>query len=104
MVVISAQIASYFVLLWYFQETLESDVIYHFWDEFLSSKVAWFGCFFIVSSLWTIDYMLYAMRLCFRNCSSSDDAIDAEIKELEAKQTPAGSLAQIIERRSSRKQ
>ena len=42
---------------------LETDVIYRFMDEFRSSYVAWLGCFFIVTSFWTIDNMLQALRL-----------------------------------------
>ena len=63
LIIVAWQIFSFFFLLWYFSIELQTDVIYHFMDEFTSSRTAWLGCFFTVASLWTIDYMLHALRL-----------------------------------------
>lgn len=65
-------------------------MIYLFWDEFISSKVAWLGAFFVVSSLWTIDNMLFSMRLALRSWteggfSEEEDVLEIEIKRLESR-------------------
>ena len=88
LVIIGAQIVCYFFLLWYFSVELQTDVIYMFMDEFVASKVAWLGCFFIISSFWTIDNMLHAMRLCLRKCYDKEEkdaveTLEEEIIELE---------------------
>ena len=57
LVIIGCQITAFFVMLWYFQSELQTDVIYQFMEEFCSSKTAWLGGIFSVSSLWTIDMM-----------------------------------------------
>jgi len=44
-----------------------------FWEEFVGSWTAWLGCFFIVSSLWTIDSMLHSMRLCLAYLTAPAD-------------------------------
>ena len=38
--------------------------------EFLESKTAWLGCFFIVASLWAVDSILSAVRLALAYCMS----------------------------------
>ena len=68
LVIIGGQITSFFALLYYFQSELQTDVIYQFWDEFISSKTAWLGGFLAVSSLWTIDKMFHSMRMSIRTC------------------------------------
>ena len=98
LVIVFCQISCFFALLWYFNHELQTDVIYLFWEEFMASKSAWLGCFFSVSSLWTIDHMLHSMRLALARCTDPLDKIDDEIKELETK-TPVGSTV----RRSTRK-
>lgn len=37
-------------------------MIYLFWPEFMASKTAWLGSFFIVSSLWTLDTLWRACK------------------------------------------
>lgn len=69
LIIILLQITSFFVLLWYFNEELQTDVIYQFWEEFIASKVAWLGAFFVVTSLWTVDNMLHSIRLALRSWS-----------------------------------
>ena len=81
LVIITLQIACYFLLLWYFSVELQTDVIYMFMDEFLSSWTAWLGCFFIVSSFWTIDNMLHAMRMCLRQCGDKSQECPVEALE-----------------------
>mgnify|MGYP007095111630 FL=1 len=86
MMIIAAQILCFFFLLWYFSIELQTDVIYRFMDEFTSSKTAWLGCFFVVTSLWTIDTMLHAIRLSLaylfagKNETKSDFLKQQEIK------------------------
>ena len=79
MFIIICQIACFFFLLWYFSVELQTDVIYQFMDEFTSSKTAWLGCFFVVSSLWTIDYMLHALRLSLAYMFAGKNQTKAEI-------------------------
>jgi len=55
LVIIGAQIASYFVILYYFQMTLQTDVIYRFADEYVSSPAAWLGSILCITSFWTVD-------------------------------------------------
>ena len=53
-------------------------------EEFVASKTAWLACFFVLSSLWTIDHMLHSMRLFFASvCGKGDEQID--LMEEEAK-------------------
>ena len=62
-----------------------------FWEEFMSSNVAWLGCFFVVSTLWTVDHMMHALRICLRQCADPADELEEEIEKLES--DPAGSIA-----------
>lgn len=80
-VIVTLQICSFFFLLWYFSMELQTDVIYRFMSEFVSSKTAWLGCFFVVTSLWTIDHMLHALRLSMAYCFASKDETPAQILE-----------------------
>ena len=72
-VIIVLQIASYYFLLWYFSVTLETDVIYEFWEEYIASWPAWLGTFLIVTSFWHIDYMLHAYRMFLRYLFPEDE-------------------------------
>jgi len=80
-VIVAAQILSFFFLLYYFSMTLETDVIYRFMEEFVASKPAWLGCFFTVGSLWTIDHMLKSMRLCLAYCFAGGKEAKAKVLE-----------------------
>lgn len=73
MVIILCQIGSYFAFLWYFSETLTTDVLYQIGEEFRSSNVAWLGCFFVVSSLWSVDLMMHAIRVSLAYCFTTSD-------------------------------
>ena len=79
--IVAGQILTFFFLLWYFSIELQTDVIYRFMDEFTSSRTAWLGCFFVVSSLWTIDYMLHALRLSLAYLFAGKHETKAEILE-----------------------
>ncbi len=65
-----AQISCYYVLLFYFSIILQTDVIYRFGEEFVSSWPAWLGFAFCCSSFWHIDNMLHALRQTLANCFS----------------------------------
>lgn len=67
-IIILCQIASFFFLLWYFSVSLSTAVNYRFGDEFVASYPAWLGCFFVVSSMWSIDLMLHAIRVTLGQC------------------------------------
>lgn len=94
-VIIAAQISSYFVLLWYFSIELQTDVIYRFMDEFTASNPAWLGCFFVVSSLWTIDNMLHALRVALRSCWETDVKQTPEGHRHDDLGIPTGSMAKV---------
>jgi len=87
LIIIACQIASYFVFLWYFSITLETDVIYRFGEVFMSSYPAWIGCFFVVSSMWSIDRMLHAIRISVGQCIYGNPGVQAhELDLTEARQ------------------
>ena len=72
-VIIAGQIISFFVLLWYFQFALTTDPLYKFMDEFIASPTAWLGSLFCVTSFWTIDEMLKALRIYYGTFFAADD-------------------------------
>ena len=73
MIIIFLQIMSYFAILFYFSFVLPGDVLYRIGEEFMSSYVAWLGCFFCISSMCTIDMMLHAMRVTLGQCCDKPD-------------------------------
>ena len=82
MLICLAQIVCFFGLMYYFSIELQTDVIYRFMEEFIASRTAWLGCFFIVASLWTIDHMLHSIRLFFASlCGATDEVLDLEEEE-----------------------
>ena len=62
MIIMLLQMGCYYAILIYFSLVLQTDVIYLFLEEFVSSWPAWLGMVFCCSSFWTIDNMLHAMR------------------------------------------
>ena len=78
---IGAQIGCFFVLLWYFQYTLQTDPLYKFMDEFVASPTAWIGSFFCVCSFWTIDKMLSELRNGYRYLFGIDAEQEKKITE-----------------------
>ena len=81
LIIVLGQIGCFFGLLIYFSMALTTDVIYRFMDEFVSSKTAWLGGFFCVSSFWTIDYMLHALRTALGTCCAGKAEQDEEAKK-----------------------
>ena len=67
-----AQVACFFVAMFYFQHEIQTDPIYMFMEEFLASPAAWLGSIIVVSSFWTIDTMLGSLRLSLRHCLGKD--------------------------------
>ena len=85
--IIGGQIISFFVLLWYFQHELQTDVTYRFMDEFVSSPTAWLGSILCVSSFWTIDTMFHSMRMSLRNCLFTEQPKEVDGKGTDVKQS-----------------